>query len=231
MNGTLPDGGPFYYETNLKNFFVEPWNAISALLFIAIGVFWLIRLKGRYKRYGLIVAGMSILVIGGIGGAIYHGFRFSSFFLYMDVVPIFLLAIIATIYLWNRIVPHWGYLFLILPVFVIVDQLILPNLDISAKLTTNLEYVNLGVMILTPLVAVLFKTKFRYVGFVVLALASFFGALYFRELDGLLPNVFSMGTHWLWHTFGAFACLFFIEYLYRLIRLKYNAERLLRIQI
>ncbi len=230
-NSTLPDGGPMYFETNLQRVFVEPWNASSALLFIVISVFWLIRLKGKYRNYFLIVSAMVVLFFGGIGGALYHAFRHSGIFLYMDVIPIFVLMIAATIFLWNRIVPHWSYLLLIFPVFAGADRLIIPNLDISIQMATNLSYANLAVMIIIPLIAVLFKTSFRYVRFIVIAIAFFFGALYFREADSHLPAVMHMGTHWLWHICGAMACFFFVEYMYRLISLKNAALRLLKLNI
>ena len=42
----LKDGGPQYTETNFGRTIVEPWNAVTALAFVALVVVWLIRLRG-----------------------------------------------------------------------------------------------------------------------------------------------------------------------------------------
>ena len=225
FNGKLIDNGPVYAETNLKNFIVEPWNAVTALLFIALAVFMLYRLRGRYQKHGFITIGMVLLLIGGIGGALYHGFRTHEIFMWLDVVPIFSLAMIAAIYLWNRILPSWKYLFLIIPVFVTIDRWVIPNLDVSFQMKNSLDYVNVGMAIIIPLVGVLLKTRFRYYGWVMVALAFFGMALFFRIADSHFHGVLSMGSHWLWHSCGVVASALFTEYLIRLNRLVIRAQR------
>ena len=52
----------------------------------------------------------------------------------------------------------------------------------------------------------------------VAALASFAVAWFCRLVDGTLMSDLPMGTHWLWHTFGAITTALMIEYFYRLER-------------
>ena len=46
IDAELPDGGPIYWETNLNEWIVEPYNALSAIPFIAIALYWLIKVRG-----------------------------------------------------------------------------------------------------------------------------------------------------------------------------------------
>ena len=51
-----------------------------------------------------------------------------------------------------------------------------------------------------------------------LGLACFGHAWFFRLVDNVgLVNI-PMGTHWLWHTYGAACTVFIFEYFYRLMR-------------
>ena len=44
------------------------------------------------------------------------------------------------------------------------------------------------------------------------AVISFIMAISFRVLDRYI--YFSMGTHWLWHSFGAFSVFFLMKYVF-----------------
>ena len=41
------DRGPIYLETLMGRFPVEPWNTFSNLLFLALIVFWFLRVRGH----------------------------------------------------------------------------------------------------------------------------------------------------------------------------------------
>jgi hypothetical protein len=61
---------------------------------------------------------------------------------------------------------------------------------------------------------VLVRTRFRHAGWVVAGLISFVIAWFFRLLDREVGVYLPMGSHWLWHTFGAATTALVIEYFY-----------------
>ena len=89
----LADGGPWYAETRLDRTIAEPWNAVTAAWFLLLVVVWLVRLRGRFRRFPFLTCCLPILAAGGIGGTLYHAFRISSAFFWMDVLPIYLLGL------------------------------------------------------------------------------------------------------------------------------------------
>ncbi|MCB9231320.1 MAG: hypothetical protein H6581_06650 [Bacteroidia bacterium] len=221
----LSDGGHAYAETNLSNFLVEPTNAITALIFFFVAVFWLLRLRKMYKKYMFLAVSMAVLVIGGLGGALFHGFRSHELFLLMDVVPIYGLAVASAVWLWYRILPSWTWMAPILGIFLIIHFYLIPGTGWEQAAKNSAEYLNLTATLLFPLVAVLVKTKFRYYKFALGALMFFAAAITFRISDWDLVSNISIGTHFLWHVFGAIACALFAEYLFRLMTLRLRALR------
>lgn len=220
----LADGGPVYQETNLEAFIVEPWNTASAAIFMGIALYWLIKLKGNYQNYLFLSVSMVILGIGGFGGALYHGLRTSFLFLMMDVLPILGLGLAASAFLWSRLLKKPWKTVSVLSLFVIVHIVLHSLPDGNQDLLASLGYVNIGLMILIPLVGVLMKTKFRYGWFVIAALLFFALALTFRVMD-FNEQLLYMGTHWLWHIFGALTAFVLTHYFYRLITLRNRAQR------
>src|SRR5579864_6353866 len=147
-NGRLPrDHGPIYTETlhNLPAYFadgwrmVEPCNAVTASVFIFIAAFWLVRLRGRYRRHPFVMSGLVILLVGGIGGTVYHAFRQWPIFLAMDFVPISLLSLMAAIYLWVRLRPQWYFVVLII-VGIVLLMLAMVALRPPGQMGINVGY-------------------------------------------------------------------------------------------
>jgi hypothetical protein len=238
FNVRLPDGGPKYTETiDLNRSIVEPWNAGSALLFLLIVAFWVYRLRGRYRQYAFLTACLPLLAAGGIGGTLYHAFRSSYVFFLLDVQPIGLLCLATSIYLalaaglgaWARARVWPAILAGIALVLVVGLTAAIRWLTPGPPLQTfiNLSYGLLAVLILAPLAVILVRTRFRHGVWVGAALLSFGIALFFRCVDPLQPPLLPMGTHWLWHTFGAAAVAALSEYLYLLRREQLLRERLL----
>ena len=97
-NAQLLDRGPRYTETPPDPYapdaplIAEPFNAATAALFVAIAVAWLVRLRGRYGRYPFLMCCLPILLVGGVGGTLYHGLRTHRLYFYLDVLPIQVLA-------------------------------------------------------------------------------------------------------------------------------------------
>jgi hypothetical protein len=215
------DDGPIYAETiryeelQLSGLIVEPWNAATAMAFVAIVVAWVIRLRGRFRQHPFLMICLPLLLLGGVGGTLYHGLRRSSFFLVMDVLPIVFLVLAGSVYLWIRMRPPKWVVPSLIGIFAIGSAL---SWVFKSHVAINIQYVMLAVSVIVPVVIVLVKMKFRHIGLIRWTLITFGFAILFRFLDPLRPPILPMGTHWLWHLGGAAATQFLAEYFYRLER-------------
>jgi hypothetical protein len=222
--GVLTDGGPVYAETPTDSgregvgLLAEPWNAATAILFVVIALGWAWRLRGRYREYPFLTCCLPILFAGGIGGTLYHATRSSYAFFLLDVVPISLLGLAGSVFM---AVVYWGGRgWRFVPVagtfYVGVNQLLFTAIGpTDVQLTINLSYAALAVVVLTPTALVLVRTRFRHGGWVVAGVVAFVIAWFFRLVDQRMGLTLPMGTHWLWHAFGATATAFLVEYFYR----------------
>jgi hypothetical protein len=222
-NGRMPDGGPRYTETPADPYaadappVAEPWNAATAALFIVIVGCWAWRLRGRYRQYPFLVCCMPILLAGGIGGTLYHATRLSRFYFLLDVIPISVLGIAGAVFMAIRYWGGRGWWFVpgVALFYMGVNGLVFRAVrPANMQLAINLSYASLAVVILLPIVLVLFRTRFRHGGWVLAGLLSFMIAWFFRLVDQQIGPYLSMGSHWLWHTFGAVATALVIEYFY-----------------
>ncbi|HEX3148532.1 MAG TPA: hypothetical protein VHR66_10640 [Gemmataceae bacterium] len=216
------DRGPFYTETppELKSGLpypgpvAEPWNAATAFLFVAIVVYWVVRLRGRLKNYPFLAVALPILFVGGVGGTLYHGLRNWSGFFWMDVIPIYFLGLIVSVYWWIRLGPRISHLVTMIAVMVLL--MMLGQWQLPTMWAIQLSYAMLALLVLIPLGLVLFRTRCRHAGWVATSLISFGIAWFFRIADTWEPPLLPMGTHWLWHTFGALTTFSLSEYVYRI---------------
>lgn len=217
------DRGPVYYESDFSQKIVEPWNAGSAMLFVFIALFWLWRLRGRYREFGFLACCQPILLTGGIGGTLYHAFRSNVTFFLLDVIPIQILGLAVSIFfcflLRLSIRQVIGAFITFLFVGVVVG-LFKP----SPHVRINISYALLGTLVVIPILLVLRRTQFVHGRWILMGLISFAIALYFRFVDARQPPPLPMGTHWLWHTFGAITTFALSEYVYRLTRDKVLAR-------
>jgi hypothetical protein len=225
----LVDHGPRYLETPADPYgldapyLAEPWNAVTASFFIVIVVVWVWRLSGRYRQFPFLVCCLPILLAGGIGGTLYHAFRTRLAYFLLDVIPIQLLGVASSTYLVIRLGRSFGMKrvllisAVVLVAFVFVNGMLrLVPSDDYPTLKICLNYASLATIILIPIIITLVRTRFAHSGFVWAGLASFAIAIFFRFVDPYSP--LPMGTHWLWHTFGAICTAFVIEYFYRVER-------------
>lgn len=222
-NAQLRDRGPRYTETPADPYapdapmVAEPYNAVTAALFIVIVLEWAWRLRGRYRDYPFLVSCMPILLVGGIGGTLYHGFRTRSLYFFLDVIPIQLLVLAGAVYLAVRLWHRRGWLYLggavlvNLAVGALLFTLVAPR---SRQVAVNLNYAALAVSVILPIVMVLIRTRFRHAGWVAAGLTAFVIAWFFRLVDERAGPYLPMGTHWLWHLFGAISTALIIEYFY-----------------
>src|SRR5262249_45834404 len=141
---------------------------------------WLWRLRGRYRRHAFLSGCLPLLAAGGVGGTLYHAFR-RSYFLYMlDVVPITLLAVAVSLYLWIKLARRWWYLLPVLPPYLAAGAI--PRAEMSHRVI-NACYVILALLMLLPTLLVLRLNQFRGSGWIVTAILVFFIALGFRVMD------------------------------------------------
>lgn len=217
------DGGMLYTETNLQQLFPEPWNMVTSAFFLIPGVYWLIRFKGFSRQYAFLSWAVWLMLVGCVGGTIYHGLRRWSIFIFMDWVPIALLCLAASVYFWIKLLGRNDYGIIALFVFIAVEvamRLLMPRTNI--QLAISLNYAIMALMIILPLVLLIIKTRGYQWQTLALALLSFIVALSFRVYDKYTS--LTIGTHFLWHTFGAIATSLMFVYLYRLRRLDMQAK-------
>ena len=226
----LPDGGPWYKETPADPAafhaqLAEPYNTVTATLFVLIAVFWMGRLWGRFARYPFVTICLPVLLAGGVGGTLYHATRADRLYFLLDVIPIQILGAAGSVFLTFRLAARVGYLRVLaysvglVAVFVALNAVVIRAIPLPAgvpNLRVNMHYATLALVLLVPMGVVLVRTKFRYAGWVAGGLASFGIAWFCRLVDGGTRDVLPMGTHWLWHTFGAVTTFAIAQYFYLL---------------
>ncbi|QEL17328.1 hypothetical protein [Limnoglobus roseus] len=231
----LVDGGPIYKESPpdplalLPGRVAEPWNTVTAFLFVLIVIAWAVRLRGNYRRHPFVTACLPVLLAGGIGGTLYHMHRSRYAYFILDVVPISLLGFAGAIYLAVRLTPHtgwrrWGRVGLAVSAAVgcylflngVLFRGLLGTFGGNPHMIVNISYASLAVVLLIPLFLALARTRFRHGGLVLAALASFAIAWFMRLVDNTGLGDLPMGTHWLWHVFGAITTVAVMEYFHRL---------------
>ncbi|MBS7564622.1 hypothetical protein KHS38_09405 [Mucilaginibacter sp. Bleaf8] len=216
---TPPDGGMLYTETNLQHLFPEPWNMVTSALFLIPAFYWIIKLKVFNREYTFLSIAVWILLVGCIGSTVYHGLRQWRIFIFMDWVPIALLCLLASIYFWMKLIGKWLYGMIALGVFV-GTEIILRQLwsGISMHILISVNYGIMVLMIVLLLILLLVKMRGHNAWLVAIAFMMFALALFFRVADQWAW--LSIGTHFLWHTFGAIATSVILVFIYRLKQFK-----------
>ncbi|WP_223845644.1 hypothetical protein [Flavobacterium selenitireducens] len=216
QNIQLPaDGGMLYTETDLSRMFPEPLNAITSLFFLVIAIYWLVRLRNEYSNHLYLTFSVVLLTIGAIGGSVYHGLRQWSFFIMMDWLPIMLLCVFTGVYFVAKL-TRWYVAALIVVAYTVFQFFIRQQIrtgDDDIQFYINFNYAILGLLVLFPVLAFLYKKRFRYGKWVAWAWVAFVFALTFRVVDKY--GWLSTGTHFLWHTFGAVAAYCMLEFVYQ----------------
>jgi len=207
-----PDGGSAYAETNMQHLFPEPFNTITSCFFLAIAIYWTIKVWGNTREHAFMTGALILLYIGGIGGTIYHGLRQWHIFIMMDWLPIMLLCVSAGVYFLAKL-TRWYYALLLVIAYAVFQYFARRQImNGNTQLFININYAVLAGIVLLPVIGYLISTSFKSGKWVGFALLSFIAALTFRVADkwGWLHE----GTHFLWHTFGAIACFCMFKYIY-----------------
>ncbi len=207
------DTGPIYQETLGGRFPVEPYNTFSNILFLAIVVYFSLKVYKDYRNHWFLAFCLPVLFIGFIGGTVYHATRSHDFWMYLDWLPIILLCLAVSIYYITKIHLTWkGRLLLVLVVFVLVFGTRMIPWERSIK--TSAGYIGTALGLLLPIITYFYTTRLRNWDLIVMAFICFGFAIGFRVMDRFL-YVLPMGTHWLWHVFGAFSVFFLVSYIYK----------------
>lgn len=212
------DHGPIYAETlHQGHFLVEPWNAYSSLLIVFPAIFWAIKLHGHYKEHIFLAACLPFLFLGGIGSAIFHGFRASDIWLAMDVLPAAMVTLIASYYFWFRLTKRKGLSALIMLGFLGLRMLTFQFLQ--GSMGVNVSYFISGVMIFVPIIFYLRLIHYQYSRYFLWSVFYLALSLFFRETDKASWVPFEMGTHFLWHIFSGVGAFYLAAFIYSIERI------------
>jgi hemolysin III len=208
----LRDGGPAYAEDLPLSTFdtrsiIEPWNTATAALYIVLALWWWRRLRGRPEFSPFLRLALPILAVGGIGGTLYHATRALHLWLVLDVVPIIVLILCASIVLWRRLLGWWWWVAFAgaIALLVLLRGISASITALPANLTIMAGYVTCAAMLLIPLLARLGRTHWRGAGWVALALLCFAVAITCRTLDPYAGTWMGCGLHTVWHVGGLVA--------------------------
>ena len=206
-----PDFGPVYAETNWDAIIKEPFNALTAALFVALAVVWLVRLHPARQQHRFVYWGMWGLLIGGLGGSVYHAFRAHWAFLALDALPIGILGVATAIYAIRRLTRDW--LWILAPIFAVATLRAAIGYLLPGTFAINSGYALLGLAMITPLVLLAIRAKRGLWDRLVPGAGLFALALACRAGDLYASRYLSIGTHGLWHLFAAGAVWLLILFL------------------
>jgi hypothetical protein len=215
----LNDGGPVYWETDLRQVIAEPWNTVSAALFVLVACWGLWRIGRHWREHALLVCFLPVLLAGGIGGTVYHATRSHRFWFLLDWFPIVLLVLGVSFAYWARLGRRWTHgMMIAIPVLAVLSLLMnwiatWEWVEPSTRLTVH--YAAMAALVLLPIGLYLGRTHWRHASWVLAAMASIGLALAGRLLDSHEPALLPMGTHFLWHGFGALSTLLLCEFVFR----------------
>ncbi|WP_203583697.1 hypothetical protein [Flagellimonas sediminis] len=207
------DSGPIYLETVQGRFPVEPYNTFSNLVFLALIIYWGIKVYKNPRQQLFLAWMIPIIGISYIGGTIYHATRSHEFWLRLDWMPIMFLCLALVVHFILKLVKPWWKRALLILLFMGISFL-MRILPIPAGLRISLGYVISAVTVLLPMVWYLFQTHGKNLPLVLLAFGIFALALTFRIMDKSQSSL-PMGTHWLWHFFGGIAVHFLMAYIFK----------------
>jgi hypothetical protein len=216
LNGRHPvDGGTLYFETDLNALIQEPYNMASAAVFLVLALYWSRALRSKGPAFRWMRQAIVLLWIGAAGGTIYHGFRLHAAFILMDWLPILLLLIIAAWKFWLA----WtgGVKAAASALAASFSAQVLGYRLLNAQYALTVGYLLMALSLIVPMVVQVVRHAVLRRPFA-LALLSFGTALAMRGTDaqGWIP----MGSHFLWHLFGAVATHFTLVLVADFIRIQ-----------
>lgn len=205
----------------------EPWNAYSSLIFFIPVFFWIWKLRGEYQHHRIIVAVLPLLFLNGLGSTLFHAFRSNPYYLILDWLPASIMSFVLTVYFWTKLVKKWYFgLAIVVGSYGLAALLtyLLTSIPSLEAFAPNIGYLFVGLTLFTPIVILLYRIKWRFLGYFLFTLLFLSLALLCRILDyptpQPLPNLLPQGTHFLWHVFSSFAVFSLGFFVYRLNNLQ-----------
>lgn len=207
------DSGPIYQETLAGRLPVEPFNTFSNIFFLMIILYFSFKVYANYSKHRFLAWSLPVLFLGFIGGTVYHATRSHDIWMFMDWLPIIILCLSVSLYyiFQLHISKLAKVIFTLTVLFLVLGVQFVP---LPQHENTSIGYVATAIGILLPIVTYLISNKSIFWSYVLLAFLSFGVAITFRVLDNII-YILPMGTHWLWHTFGALSVFFLMNFIYR----------------
>lgn len=207
------DSGPIYQETIEGRIPVEPFNTFSNFLFILLIFYFWKKIKSNPKQHPFLIFCLPIIFISWIGGTMFHGTRSHEFWLALDWMPILFLCLSVIIYfIWKIYTEWWKRLMLFIVLFVLSA---LPRfLPLANEYRISFGYFVTALTVIIPFVWYAYKTQWKNAELILYGFLIFGLAVLFRTLDNIVV-LLPMGTHWLWHSFGALAVFLLLLYIYK----------------
>lgn len=213
LNSFPDDSGPIYQETMAGRFPVEPFNTFSNVFFLIIILYFSFRVYKDYKNHRFLAWSLPVLFMGFIGGTVYHATRSHDFWMYLDWLPIIILCLAVSIYYTFKlnISSKLRNVLVLTVLFLVFGVQFLP---LPQHVNTSVGYIATAVGLLLPIITYFFTNYKQHWPYVLLAIVSFGFAISFRVLDNSM-YILPMGTHWLWHCFGALSVFFLMSFIYK----------------
>jgi len=210
----MPDKCDPNAETNMNNFPVEPINAFSNIIFLAIIIYWTVKTKFRIRLYPLIVITMPLISVGFICGTMFHLLRNDIIWHHLNLLSILYAVIATSVYLWWRVVRNWWKTFFLTLSIPLLFQGFLFFIQPIGKISVGMVFSVMFLSILIP--SGLHCLKNGYFNFKYLILSSLFFSIgiIFRTFDRFFIGHHSIGTHFAWHICGGLSIFFFLKYIY-----------------
>lgn len=220
----ISDGGQFYHETNPENIIVEPWNAFSSLFIALPAVYWAFKTHREIDKYRFLWFCIPLMFLNGMGSTLFHAFRISVFFLWMDVFPAAVLTLGVSLYFWYKVLKNpWLVVFIVLPLFL---SRYLAHEVFDPQVAVNVSYAVGGTLLFLPIVIYLRMNRYHYAADIFLSIGCLITALVFRTIDKMELLPLAMGTHFLWHVFSGIGGHYLAKYLYKMKQDEIPAEKI-----
>jgi len=212
----VSDSGPVYRETGAGDLLVEPWNTSSNLVFLIYCLYWFWTIRKNHKGHLFLSFAVPVVMIGYVGGTIYHATRKHDLWLFLDWGPIALLCIALSIRYAIKLHYTRFQMTLLIGIPILINLGLGQVAGKAPWLKLVLNYPLLAGVVLWPIIHNVFIHKGSHAIWVIAAMVFFTIALGFRAIDftEALPSM-TMGTHWLWHIFGCLAVHLVTVYIYR----------------
>ena len=210
----LKDGFPPNAETVAGGFPAEPLNAISNLGFLLVLVYWALKTKFRIRLYPVIVITMPLMFCALVAGTMHHILRSDKVWHSITLLCIFFAVVNACVYLWYRVTESWMKSFLCVMAVPLVFRLFLASLTFPEKISVAVVFVVMALAMLIPAVVHCMRNHLKNLELLVISSLAFMIALIFREADANLVGIMPLGTHFLWHIFGAVSLFYLLKYLF-----------------